>query len=229
MYLLRRMNFVRNARVALFFSSINLTKKLDLASSLKTSISALDGDPLIMPIPDDAPSDIPRIILTSKNKEYSLNLSPKRVDFFYNNLSSKSTTYDNFTKEMIKTIKIIDETLRTNHSATINRLGLIVDFELDKKNAIRYAKDFFNKSFVFKDNLLEEQIHLLNREIKEGFRFNNWIRIIAQTHNEKMPKVIISNDINTLVREDKTFSNVEVNKFYTQMLKYVTENITPYV
>lgn len=223
------MNSVKNARIALFFSSINLAEKLELANALRKSIKELDGDPLIMPIPDDAPAEIPRIVLTSKNKEYSLNLSPQRLDFFFNNQLQATGQYNDFVTNMIKHIEIIDEKLRNDFSAKINRMGLIVDFTLDKKDAIEYLKGFFEKSFSFKENTIEGQVHFLNRENQAGFEINNWIRIISQTKDEKRPSILISNDLNSIVRKGDPISKSDVEKFFKTMFDYVPENVKNYV
>lgn len=223
------MNFVKNARIAFFFASINLTDKLELANSLKKSLSMLDGDPLLMPIPDDAPSDIPRIILRSKTQEYALNVAPQRIDFFYNNKQKNSRLYGDFTREILKTVKTIEDIVMQKFSASINRLGLIIDMSLKKDDPIKYMLNCFNKSFKYKDALLEAQIHMYNKETVDGFNLNNWIRIIAQKHDKNKTNVIVSNDINTIIEDKKSYTNEEINKFYSSMLKYVTENIKHYV
>ncbi len=223
------MNSVKNARVAFFLASINLADKLELANSLRKSLSILDGDPLIMPIPDDAPSDIPRIILRSKNEEYSLIVAPQRIDFFYGNKEQGNRLYNEFTQETLKTIKIIEEIVMQKFSASINRLGLIVDMSLEKDDGIKYILSYFGKPFKYKEKLLEGQIHMFNKETIDGFSINNWIRIIAQKHDKNKTNVLISNDINTIIEDGKSYTNDEINKFYNSMLRYITENIKYYV
>lgn len=223
------MNSIKNARIAFFLASINLTDKLELANSLKKSLVILDGDPLIMPIPDDAPSEIPRIILRSKSEEYALNVAPQRIDFFFNNKEQKRGLYDDFTKEMLKKIKIIEEVVTQKFSANINRLGLIIDMSLQKDDAIKYILNYFSEAFKHKEDLLEGQIHIFNREAVDSFDVNNWIRIIAQKHDKKKSDILVSNDINTVIEDGKSYSSEEINKFYSSMLKYVTENIKHYV
>jgi len=223
------MSCIKNARIAFFLASINLTDKLELANSLRKSLTVLDGDPLIMPIPDDAPTEIPRIILRSKSEKYALNVTPQRIDFFYSNKEQDGSHYEDFTKEILRTIKTIENIVMQKFSVRINRLGLMVDMSLKKDDAIKYILNYFNKSFILKDNPLEAQIHMFNRETVGGFNVNNWIRIIAQKHDEKRTNVLISNDINTLIEKGKSHTSEEVNKFYSSMLKFVIENLKDYV
>lgn len=37
-----------------------------------------------MPIPKDAPSELPRMVFTSPDKKWSLNISPERTNLFFN-------------------------------------------------------------------------------------------------------------------------------------------------
>jgi len=58
-----------------FVTAKILTSLLDLRSGL------LDGDPTILPLPEDAPVDIPRIILKNKDNSLRLEATPIRINF----------------------------------------------------------------------------------------------------------------------------------------------------
>lgn len=219
---------VKALRIALFFTSLNFADKLEIANSLTKSLSVLDGNPLIIPIPDDAPADIPRIILKSKNEDYSVNIAPQRVDFFYNEKGSEPKTYKTFSMEMLETIRILENVLRQNFAANVNRIGLMVDVGLEQGDAIKYILKYFSKTFIHKKGLQEVQIHTLNNETINGFNVNNWIRIFAQERDENRTKVLIRNDINTLVDDKKTYTDKEINGFFSSALEAVTENIKNY-
>jgi len=76
---------IEQIQLVLFSPGIVITNKPKLVSNINDALQGLfDGDLAILPIPDDAPAEIPRIILKSNDEKYTLQITTKRVNFFYN-------------------------------------------------------------------------------------------------------------------------------------------------
>jgi len=70
--------FVRRILVVLF-GNIGLSDRIGVAQSLNKGAKKLfSGEQTILPIPDDAPPEIPRIILGDREKVFRCQVSPTR-------------------------------------------------------------------------------------------------------------------------------------------------------
>ncbi len=75
-----------NIRMVLFSPGIVIMNKLEVAHNINKVLSFLfDGDPVIVPLSEDAPSELPRIQLNSKKGIYSLSIAKNRIDFVFRN------------------------------------------------------------------------------------------------------------------------------------------------
>src|SRR5438093_4571213 len=63
-----------------FYSGSQFSGAKVLPLVLSELNNKLDGDPVSLPLPADAPAEIPRIILSSKDKTLRMQISPLRVD-----------------------------------------------------------------------------------------------------------------------------------------------------
>ena len=73
--------FVARMQVVLF-GQVVLGKKVQAAAELTNQLADLfDEEPILLPVPDDAPVEIPRIILRSKDGRHSSNISLNRANF----------------------------------------------------------------------------------------------------------------------------------------------------
>src|SRR4030042_5019151 len=59
------------------FSTSEVLKRL-----MQLELDVFDGDPLVLPLPEDAPHEIPRITLENKEKTFKLEAAPARINFF---------------------------------------------------------------------------------------------------------------------------------------------------
>ncbi|MBU3979476.1 hypothetical protein KJ980_03955 [Patescibacteria group bacterium] len=219
---------VKSIHSAFFLSSINVSDKLILASNLKSILGeVLDGEPLILPIPDNAPHEIPRIILKSKNEEYELNISLSRVDFIFNNKSNAAIQYKKITEAVMKYLAKLSKVLIDKHSMSTNRTGLIVTFGSDVK-VIDKVLELFNVEFKDIKNKQEIQLNLLQKQTVGEFNVNNWVRIIAQKHDTSRQNYILLNDINIDIKDKKDLTSDLINKFYNTMFNEIVKNIKPY-
>ena len=73
------------------------TPEFTISSSLKIANIVVDllgeyvgEEPTILPVPKDAPSELPRIVFSSSDKKWFLNISPERINLFFT-ISATST------------------------------------------------------------------------------------------------------------------------------------------
>ena len=74
---------VQKIQLTLFPKNFNLVDKIKVANDLKVKMEGLfNGKSTILPLPIDAPLEIPRIILQSKDNFFGCNIAIPRIDFF---------------------------------------------------------------------------------------------------------------------------------------------------
>ena len=115
---------------------------LDLANKIRSEISDFDGPPLVLPVDNNAPPDIPRIILKNKNGSMQLQVSFERISLIVRGDSEDSLNISAKLMDMLS--KVFIEKLQW----TINRIGriAIVRVKLDD-SSLSFIKTKFNNNF----------------------------------------------------------------------------------
>lgn len=192
---------IRKIQTAIFTKNFQIADDYDRAQLLldlkSATFDTFNGDPVLIPVPNDAPLDIPRVILNSIDKAYSCNVALNRTDVFYNvpddseiNLNVLLQTQKNNSLKLFNFLK--------SKSATINRVGFVVNIDFimveeNDKNSFDYLKEHF-----FKNDKLKDPKELLLRYNKLGsspkFEMNNLITI----QSRRSDIIAVQTDINTL-------------------------------
>lgn len=219
-----------------FSPGIVMGDKLKIANAINDSLSNLfDGDHVILPIPEDAPSDIPRIQLNSKDKQYSLYIAKSRLDFVFKYKEGKEEIHiNNIFQKFLTIFQYFKEEIHTQ----ITRCAIITNWiiKLERLPAAEslLSKYIRNEAPIDKPYGLE--LHCLDRELIAGFEVNKWLRIIATPKITELEQnsVTILIDINTLAERIYEFdkqslqnfleeSNSIINKTIEKHLKYIIE------
>lgn len=201
---------------AFFVNNTDLSDKLDVANKVKKELDILDGDPTILPVPNDAQLKIPRIILTSKSKAFSCNISPERVDFIVNQSKATELNID-LEKEILKKSDILSKLIHKSLRWSVYRLALISQFKYKPKiGVLSFMKNLLSEQFVADSTELE--IHRL-KHIKVGnFKSNQWIRFFSQNSGTPNEFMLILSDVNTLKTEKYSFTQENSKLFFDSAL-----------
>ena len=211
---------------AVFTPDFTISSSLKIANCVVDLLGKYVGEePTILPIPKEAPSELPRIVFSSSDKKWSLNISPERTSLFFN-ISPTSTKeeinadeFSSITSEFfVNYQKALN--LRVQRTAFVTERSTIRDdaltFILDrfcKKEQTTKGKPFFNaKRF---------EIHSFKKYDWESFNLNSWVRLkyapIKKEDGEIVPAVLVINDLNTYSLNEApeaAFSEGEIHSFY---------------
>lgn len=216
-------NNISSLQAGFFLINPNLSNKLEIAQKINESFKNLfDDDPTIIPIPEDAPKEIPRIILSSKNKIYSCNISLERIDFFTKDIGKNGM--DEISKSFIENANTLARLL-TNFKWDVYRIALISQFQKMPNIGIsNFIKSLSNEEFI--NGFFEAQIHKLTKMKLDSLNVNKWLRIISQRPKEGGELLIIKSDINTEVVEIKeNIDELIINKFFKLALNETEKTI----
>jgi len=213
---------VTNIQVALFSPGIDLSDKLALAQKVKQGTGTLfDGESIVLPIPNDAPAEIPRIVLRNKNNQISLNLSLNKIDFFIKPKSNNSLT--NSSDEANKIYKSFLETLYKDSSLVIHRVGHVFNLQAPVDNSVDFISMHYFGDFKNGESWQDINFGLLKRDVIDEKLSNIWFRINPgkkQDGDLDMKKIAIMFDINTLPKEIHKYDAGSILKYLEESTKY---------
>jgi hypothetical protein len=230
--------YVSSLQTAIFIPNLDLSNKIGFINQLnKETGNLFDGDPIILPIPNDAPPEVPRIILKNKNDSYTLNLCQNRVDLFYNERDLKDFSPTHSLSELIpdmldKSNSLI-QSLKKLMSVRIVRLGFIVALEgITLESASIYLKELFIKEKPLVNKIYDLNIEFLKKQTINSINSNIWfkvkpIRIEGDARDDKI--ISVRFDINT---EADEFLNIDIKDAYNYLVaasSYIENNLTNYL
>ncbi|KUK99276.1 MAG: hypothetical protein XE08_0141 [Parcubacteria bacterium 32_520] len=187
---------LQNIQTALFIEDINNINIFNFPSEEKFTFF-LDGQPFFTNVPIDAPKDIPRLILQSKNGLYKCNISFSRVDLFQ---GGKDLSLEDHNK---KTISFIDYFIEKG--ASINRIGFIGTFlseGFDESNSANYIRRSFIKDELLKDPK-ELNIGYNKRRVENNIEFNHVINFWGGDKKELRLQIDVNNVPTTKKEKDE--------------------------
>jgi len=187
------MNFkVQTIQVALFIKDLNIAgyDKYALIGDLKEKVGSIfDAEPVVLPLPPNAPSDIPRVILNNKEGSYNCNIALNRVDVFKNKPQSEEDLKVFLDDQKEKTIIVFDF-LKEKH-VVVNRVGFIVTslVEIEDKTGPEYLKEAFVASGKLDD---PRELRMIYNKRENDF--NHLIKMTTKQDN----KLLLQIDVNTI-------------------------------
>jgi len=225
---------LRRVQHSLFSSSIVLNDVVRTVNNIKQRYPDIfDGDPTILPMPDDAPPQIPFVQLIDKKECYQLNISRRRIDFFFHNKQMIGEIhlpvlklYDIF----LQVFKIMCDEIR----APFNRCAVVVEWTiaLDSVSAAEFLKKKYIDSRAPYRNPFTVRLNYLSREVFDNFTTNAWVNLrSARKSNapEENNFIIVEIDYNTIPEEKYEFNHDDIAKlikqYYERMNSCIDEHV----
>jgi hypothetical protein len=184
-------------QLALFFQN-PISRPDNLMGGINASMGNLfDAMPQILPIPADAPLEIPRVQMRSENGKYNCNVACSRVDFILNGDFSDEVMWPDLTKDFLAKVKLFISSVF--EQSKIIRFGVIGNFYIPDKSAITSM----TKKYLKVDLNSAEEINLSfnKRSSSHGFNLNNITSIssaIVETNGQSDKGIFIELDVNNI-------------------------------
>ncbi len=218
-------------QTVLFLSDFRLTDKPSFTKELLDLTKDIFNDePLILPIPDDAPKDIPRIILKSTNSSYYVNVSLDRLDFNFRVIDEgEDLKFEEIIDGHLNNIEKIYNFLLNYEHTRISRIGFIARFFIKLEGGSpTFIKNKFLKEGLFPnarsiDILENEKISL------DSYQLNKLINIksLRKKEEEEFKGLLTEIDINTIKERDYDFKIEPLKKLLIEIKKYIIKNDLP--
>lgn len=219
------MSKLLNVQFVFFPKSFSLkeAERLEFLTKFK---GLFDGRQMVLPIPDDAPENVPRMTLTSKDDLYQLAFAKSRIDLHYNidkdNVLDESKMKDFILGDFNKLLVSIFDILLTEDDFRCGAVGCIlrtikdVDGEQDKVRELLAddAKELFTESDKASLNL-----YYTNKLEADGFKLNHAERFISGVKDEAGNMLILTEfDYNTKDDTNSIESKDLLEKFLNKIV-----------
>ena len=104
-----------------------------------------DGDVQVLPLPEEFPLEVPRIVLQSKDRAYRLEISPARI----NSLWLRTDNVQTEREEIVDICKEVLEYYIQSMQIEVNRLALVTIRVNQKQKPPNFLiKKFFNQELI---------------------------------------------------------------------------------
>lgn len=221
---------VEGTHLVLYSPGIVIVDKLKVASDIRERAPKLfEGDPVILPLSENMPPEIPRIQMNSKDGRYNLSITGNRIDFVFRykedekeNLFPIPGLFENFLT--------IFQYFKENICVRITRTAIVTSWiiELEKSSSAEFILEKYirNETPIVKPYELE--LSYLTREVIAGFEVNKWTRIrsarkISVPEENKFISSLI--DINTLADITYDFNKESLQRFLEESAKVMNETL----
>jgi hypothetical protein len=197
----------------------------------------MNGNTTVLPIPQDAPADIPRIQSTSSDSKWGLNISLTRTDIYYFDpliSNIEGVNIEEFTKIAAQFLSKFQNKM----NLMIQRLAFVTERILPEDSASGYLIDMFCKDELKMEgrpfnNVNKFEIHSLKKYAWNDFSINSWVRIksIDFKGDKIIPAILLINDINTLPFEQDpkiAFQSSDIEKFFNGVSEHINQILSKY-
>ena len=177
------------------------------------------GVPTILPIPEDGPTDIPIVQMTSNDGKYRLSISRARLDFFYRPRSPEVEDLDflNYSKNLIEIVCSI---------VPCNRIGIISLHFKESPNAVTLIKNKYCSDDI--PDLQELTIRFNKADKLDNYRLNNITNIqtaFISQNNKDIPGILMQRDINNIPDDRKLAPKVLIKLLDTFFPSVMAVNV----
>lgn len=222
------LNFQLSRLMAVIFTpDFVITDKLSLANKFnQISENRFNGEFFSLPIPKNAPLDLPRMILISHDSTWKLEISLERTNLIFNKPLGATVKipsiveFGNYADQFFCAYKKGD-------NPRIQRLALVCErfSKLENETPAHFiANKFSNNDHFLNANTFE--LHSHKRYNCDAFRINSWIRFKSANlaDRDRTQILLIENDLNTLPEDkDINFSESDIKKFFTFTPNHIEE------
>nr|WP_015060190.1 hypothetical protein [Rahnella sp. WMR42]CAZ68142.1 hypothetical protein [Rahnella sp. WMR42] len=181
----------------------------------------IDLPPVINNIPEEVPVEIPRVMGSSKDNKYQLNIARNRIDLFINFIEDEADNENNYSL-----FKSLTNSLCSQVSSIlgINRIGIITtSVSLDDNLKGKFVDDYLKK--VDKENLTEAEYRTNNIKEHKGRLINNIIKI----QSGEIQSPIFNADCLLVQLDSNNKTLLNDRKEWIEVLDHLFERSSPFV
>jgi len=217
-------------RAAVFTPGLRQFSAAHVVGTLLGKLSQFSGDPVVLPIPKEAPAEIPRIILRGPAQGLELHTALARSDVYLSVTPGITLTAEGAFKEAVPILEQVLDVLQVRPG----RLAALGTYASKCEEPARLLAEHFCKAEWAQGPLASAEaleLHAHRRfTLLEGLLVNSWMRWKTGQVNEpgrSYPAVILERDVNTLPEEaeERVFGQEELSAFFDRASQLLEEEV----
>lgn len=225
------MQFFAQGILVALFGDISLSDRIGVAQSLnKATKNLFSGEQTILPIPDDAPPEIPRVILGSKDKIFSCHVSPRRLEFSLEQKKGENKRLKEVQDEFLSQLANIAHVVKKELGVKVERIGIVVNSAMFPEEP---SVDFLTKKFLRSGTIMDPRelnLNFLHKFTLGGFKVNRWhrFRCLSPEGKETLEAanaLLITTDVNTILEIKYDFSVEQISVFCPQVFTFMESDL----
>jgi hypothetical protein len=210
---------------AVFVHGLVFSDPLALAQAVQRAVGGVfDGQPAVLPVPPNAPGNVPRILLKDRLERYQCKVSAGRFDLAFDGSKRRETPIGIVWDEYSGIIRQLAEYLKKKNPTRVWRLGLVVRlFKVLPRSASIHIRETYFKDDRFQ-NAYEIHVSVLDKECMGTFNINRWLRVrpLRKRDDPEDDRGLgVDVDINTLAEEKNDFTEEEITEFFEEAFQHV--------
>ena len=181
-----------------------------------------DADPIMLPIPQDIPPEVPRIILTSRDEKWRCEIAPARINVHYRRASEAASDPD-IARFYDGALGMFEQYMEASQVRVGRIAGILNRYAQQDAPGLFLARHFckerwdsapFNRPESF-------ELHAHKRfALGNQFQVNSWVRCKSgklASEKQEQSIVLVEQDINTFAEEapSRAFTMDEVRAFFS--------------
>jgi hypothetical protein len=211
------------------FSPFDLTDSLETAKSLRSKLKdKLDGEPIVLPVPDSAPPDLPSILLKSKDGKYTCHVSSVKLELSYSEPGLPKYRLDEFKDDYLSLVGNTIDAVKFQLKSKISSIGITIELIALSEDPVTYLKEIYIKEGLL-TSATQLGITYMDKLRWYDLQINRGYRLYAGTFSDesgsKYKMVTMYCDINTLSADKKDYDKDIAMNIIKQAISYVSENI----
>lgn len=209
-------------QIAFFFKDLKIIDYEKFAYIIRENFAQINinfvSPAMILPIPIDAPAEIPRLQMSTPDQTLKINMSPLRADLIFTENQKNKIDNDLFFNLFLKLSEIL-----LKNSLQVIRLGTVSRYILDDKNS---AKRIMDHIFKFSDpDIFEASVRFVKKSLHEHFTINDSYAFetgFKNINNQSSEIVLITRDINTPADQVILFDMNKIKQFKSLIQEEMT-------
>ena len=227
-----------SCQATLFTPHAEVSSARLLSKLLPHWIHRFDGEPIVLPVPDGIPKQVPRVILQSKSEAWRCEIAAARIDLSWKPVVKKGhevefTHHRGFYGEVVSLLLDYAKTI----DSPVGRLAAVINrYAAVAKPAPLLASHFCQHRWLESplNRPMGFELHAYKSFLLAGrFHVNSWVRNKTGTSrmgDTEQPIVLVEQDFNTLAEDlnNRQFTADEIREFFEIVSKGLDETLALY-
>ena len=207
-------------QLALFYKEVELRPDLKFSGLNSAMLNMFDMMPTMLPLPPDAPPEVPLVILKGSTNGYTCNISRNRIDLIYNPQKQDQNATENI-NDFISKAKVFSKYVFDNQDNV--RFGLVSRYFIQNEKPIEAIKKKYLKNSF--GDLKELNLRFNKGKFQFGIDLNDIVEIssvIEIVNNKANEGILIQRDINNAPKPGQKISVKKVQEVIESSIKMLS-------